>query len=167
VFVELDRITEIGLDTLKNLIEFVAYDLSELNGSDISEEGSFVPSLNLRDWYESQNYDLFFIRVDGKIAGFVIIKNIVEEGIYYLNHFFILKKFRKKNVGKEAAFKAFNLYAGNWRVSEFDWNVPAQIFWRKVVNEYTNGQFTDTRRKDNKGPAQEFKNFFNNDEALS
>ncbi|MGM0884903.1 MAG: GNAT family N-acetyltransferase [Bacillota bacterium] len=158
MFVVLEKITEDGLDTLKNLIEFAAYDLSELNGSNLNERGSFISNLDPRVWYENPNYDLFFIRADGELAGFVIIKQISEEDIYYLNHFFILRKFRRKNIGKNAAIQAFNMYVGNWRVSEFDWNIPAQFFWRKVIKEYTNDQYNETRRKDNKGPAQEFTN---------
>ncbi len=45
------------------------------------------------------------------------------------------------------------------RVSQFDWNIPAQFFWRKVIKEYTNDRYIETRRKDNKGPVQEFTNF--------
>lgn len=156
MIVELERITEEGLDALKNLIEFAAYDLSELNRSNINEKGSYISNLNYRDWYEDPNYNLCFIRVDGELAGFVIIKYLSEEEIYYLNHFFILRKYRRNNIGKQAAIKAFRLYMGKWRVSEFDWNTPAQIFWRKVIKEYTNDQYHEIRRKDNKGPAQEF-----------
>jgi Predicted acetyltransferase len=156
VNVLLEKITEEGLDTLRNLIEFTAYDLSELNGSKIDEKGSYISNLNHRVWLDDPSYDPYFIRADRELAGFVIIKHITEEDVYYLNHFFILRKFRRNNIGKTAAIKSFNLYAGNWRVSEFDWNTPAQLFWRKVIKEYTQNNYCDIRRKDNKGPAQEF-----------
>jgi predicted acetyltransferase len=159
VAIELEKITEDGLIALKNLFELGAYDLSELSGANINENGMYLADNKFfKEWHEDPNYYLFFIRVDGSLAGFVVIKHIVEEDIYYLNHFFILRKFRKQNIGKQAAILAFDLFAGNWRVSEFDWNTPAQIFWRKVLTHYTNDKFTDTRRKDNKGPAQEFTN---------
>ncbi|WP_219838325.1 GNAT family N-acetyltransferase [Paenibacillus sp. R14(2021)] len=147
------------LGTLKNLFEFAAYDLSELSCTSINESGSYLLNLNVKDWIDDDNYDLYFIRANEELAGFVIIKRILEEDMYYLNHFFILRKYRGKQVGKQAAIKAFNTYHGNWRVSEFDWNTPAQIFWRKVIKAYTNDEFTENRRKDNKGPAQEFKNY--------
>ncbi|MGO4106266.1 GNAT family N-acetyltransferase [Paenibacillus sp. YAF4_2] len=152
----LEKIMEEGLDVLKNLFEFAAYDLSELSRSTINETGSYISNLNYREWYGDPNYNLYFIRVDGELAGFVIIKYLSIEGIYYLNHFFVLRKYRRNNIGKQAAIKAFKLYMGKWRVSEFDWNTPAQIFWRKVIKEYTNGQYNEIRRIDNKGPAQEF-----------
>ncbi len=33
-------------------------------------------------------------------------------------------------------------------------NLPAQTFWRKVINEYTEGNFTEVQQE--KGPVQEF-----------
>lgn len=156
--VSLKRIPEEELNTLKNLLEFVAYDLSELNGANINEHGQYTTNLDIRIWFEDPNYKLFFVCVDNELAGFVVVRYLEEEKMYYLNHFFILRKFRRRNFGKEAAILTFNLYVGKWRVSEFDWNVPAQIFWSKVIKEYTNDNYIETRRKDNKGPAQEFEN---------
>ncbi|WP_164821437.1 hypothetical protein [Paenibacillus koleovorans] len=43
-------------------------------------------------------------------------------------------------------------------MSEFDWNTPAQDFWRKVVKDYTGDRYMEMRRKDGKGPSQEFCN---------
>lgn len=156
--IELEKVKEDELLALKNLFELCAYDLSELTGTNVSENGIYFTNNKLKDWYDDPNYCLFFIRVDRSLAGFVVIKQIVEEDIYYLNHFFILRKFRKQNIGMKAAILAFDLFAGNWRVSEFDWNISAQIFWRKVLTRYTNDKYIETRRKDNNGPAQEFTN---------
>ncbi|XEC97501.1 GNAT family N-acetyltransferase [Paenibacillus tarimensis] len=159
MIVALEEIVEERLGTIKNLLEFAAYDLSELNSTKINENGSFISNLNYKVWFEDSNYDLFFIRADGELAGFVIIKRLLEEDKYYLNHFFILRKYRRNKIGKQAAIKAFNLYPGNWRVSEFDWNTPAQNFWRNVIKEYTNDNYNEIRRKDNRGPSQEFTNY--------
>jgi len=156
--VSLERVNEEELITLNRLVELAAYDLSEFNGSNINEYGLFLSDFDSKSWFDNPNSSLYFIRVEGALAGFLIIKKIIEENIYYLNHFFILKRFRRKNIGKDAAIKAFNLLKGDWRVSEFDWNTPAQSFWRKVIKDYTNNKFSETRRKDNKGPAQEFTN---------
>lgn len=79
-----------------------------------------MTDLNDKDWFEDDNYDLCFIRANEELAGFVIIKRILEEDMSYLNHFFVLRKYRRKQVGKQAEIKAFNMYHGNWRVSEFD-----------------------------------------------
>lgn len=155
--IELEKVTGEGRIALRHLFELAAYDLSELSGSDIHECGRFITNPAIIDWFDDPNYSPFFIRANGRLAGFVIIKYIVEEEIYYLNHFFVLRKYRNQHIGKQAASMAFDRFEGYWRVSQFDWNLPAQKFWRKVLASYTNGTYTETRRKDNKGPMQEFK----------
>lgn len=156
--VELVPITVDGLNTLRQLFELCAYDLSELSRANINENGQYITHLDVRIWYEDPDYDLLFIRVDQSLAGFVVIKHLREEQLYYLNHFFVLRKFRRQRTGKAAAVMAFDLHFGKWRVSQFDWNQPAQHFWRQVLQDYTKNQFDETRRADDKGPAQEFTN---------
>ncbi|MDF2647623.1 MAG: hypothetical protein K0Q73_3428 [Paenibacillus sp.] len=65
---------------------------------------------NVKEWFQNSNYEMLFIRADGGLAGFIVIKYITDEDVYYLNHFFILRKFRRKSVGREAANQAFNLH---------------------------------------------------------
>ncbi|WP_454190911.1 GNAT family N-acetyltransferase [Paenibacillus sp. Marseille-Q7038] len=156
--ISLERVSEGQLISLKNLFVLAAYDLTEFNNADIGEDGLFQVIFNFMDWYTDPNYHMYFIRLDRSLAGFVIVKRIQDEKLYYLNHFFILRKYRAMKIGQQAAFITFDLFKGHWRVSEFDWNIPAQIFWKKVVSRYTSNEFIETRRKDNKGPAQEFTN---------
>lgn len=158
VSVSLEQVTEDGLTALSRLLELVAYDLSELTGANITENGLYVTDVDIRSWYEDPNYDLLFIRADGALAGFVVIRYLDEEGSHYLNHFFILRKYRRQGVGKKAAVMAFDRYIGQWRVSQFDWNVPAQLFWRQVIREYAVEPIVESRRADNKGPVQHFTN---------
>lgn len=157
--VELKLITVDELSTLRNLFELTAYDLSELSGANMLDNGQFIADLDVRIWYEDANYDLLLIRVDERIAGYVVIKHLVEEQAYYLNHFFVLRKFRRQRVGWQAAVMAFDRYIGKWQVSQFDWNEPAQQFWRRVIQAYVNDPMVETRRNDNKGPLQHFTNY--------
>jgi predicted acetyltransferase len=154
--VEIEPITDSGFVALTNLCMLATYDLSELNGARISENGTYFKNNTCQQWLDDPNYELYFIRVDGELAGFVVVRYIEEDSTYYLNHFFVVRKHRRKQIGKEAAKMAFNKHEGKWRVSQFEWNIPAQVFWRKVVQEYTNNRYQETRRKDDKGPMQEF-----------
>lgn len=154
----LEKIDENGISTLNNLAELAAYDLSEWSGRDINENGLFVENFNSRSWLEDDHFKPFFIRVDGNLAGFVIIRRIEEEQLMYLNHFFILRKYRRQSIGKNAAIQAFDRFLGQWRVNQFDWNIPAQNFWRRVIKDYTNDDYTETRNNDNNRISQEFIN---------
>lgn len=58
---------------LANLLELYVYDFSELLGLEIGEDGRFgYPQLSLY-WSEVARYP-FLVRVDGKLAGFVLLK---------------------------------------------------------------------------------------------
>ncbi len=58
---------------LENLLELYVYEFSELLGIDVGEDGRFgYPRLPLY-WSEPERYP-FLVRVDGKLAGFVLVK---------------------------------------------------------------------------------------------
>ena len=52
----------------------------------------------------------------------------------------VIPKYRKNKIGKEIAIKCFNKYKGNWEVSPSFGSEQAYIFWKKVIDEYTNKQ---------------------------
>ncbi|TMV43392.1 GNAT family N-acetyltransferase [Paenibacillus mesophilus] len=156
--IAIDPIKEEELSVLNNLFEFAAYDLSEFSKANIKKTGLYEPKINVADLYNDNNYYLYMVRAEEQLAGFVIVKYMEEENLHYLNHFFILRKYRKQGIGRKVAEQVFDMFKGRWRVSEFDWNVSAQMFWRKVLERYTGGAFIETRRADNKGPAQQFSN---------
>ncbi|RUS45852.1 hypothetical protein [Cohnella sp. AR92] len=83
----LKEIKEEELPVLQNLFEFVAYDLSEFNKSNIKPSGMFEPKISAKELYNDKNFYIFLIRVEDQIAGFIIVKYLPEEEIYYLNHF--------------------------------------------------------------------------------
>jgi predicted acetyltransferase len=60
-----------------------------------------------------------------------------------MSEFFVMKKYRRKGLGKAAAEQIFHLHRGQWEVFQKESNKPAQAFWRKIIDEYTRGQFTD------------------------
>jgi hypothetical protein len=53
---------------------------------------------------------------------------------------------------------AFNLFPGKWEVREIESNVAGQHFWRKIIAEYTSGDFNEVSLNNEswQGPAQVF-----------
>ncbi|CAM3547702.1 hypothetical protein SABR111722_16140 [Saccharibacillus brassicae] len=37
----------------------------------------------------------------------------------------------------------FNRHQGSWEVHQVESNPGAQVFWKRVINEYTKGQFEE------------------------
>ena len=57
-----------------------------------------------------------------------------------IKEFLVIPKYRKNKVGKKAAFACFDMYKGNWEVSPYFGSSLAHNFWKKVIDEYTNGE---------------------------
>jgi predicted acetyltransferase len=51
--------------------------------------------------------------------------------------FFVLKKYRRRGLGREAAFRLFSMFPGEWHVTQQVPNLAALTFGRKVIREYT------------------------------
>jgi len=56
------------------LMNLYNYDFTEFDNADINEYGYFNYSYTDHLWTEDSRHP-FFIRVDGKLAGFIIVKN--------------------------------------------------------------------------------------------
>ena len=131
---------------IQNLMQFYIYDFSEYLNYDVEGNGFFSPYPNLSDYWEKDtNKFPYIIKKEDKYVGFVLVKiiNSNARSYYSIAEFFILKKYRLKGIGKAIAFNIFNLHKGEWEVFQKETNKPAQIFWNKVISEYTKGQFKE------------------------
>ena len=126
------------------MMELYMYDFSEFSDDDINEYGYFGYSRIDDYWNEEGRYP-FFIRVDGKLAGLVLVRSCCEHNNLANPHniaeFFVMKKYRRKGVGKVAAMTIFDMFPGGWEVSQWKNNLPAQNFWKQIIHEYTNGTY--------------------------
>lgn len=132
-------------DILANLMQFYIYDFSEFVKCDVEEDGLFGP-YPLEDYWKEENHRFaYVIKQDEKYAGFVLVRYIesAERAYFSIAEFFIMKKYRREGLGREAAKRIFNLHKGQWEVFQIQTNNPAQAFWHKVINEYTDGQFKE------------------------
>ncbi len=135
------------------MMELYNYDFSEFSNDDINEYGYFGYSRIDDYWNEEGRYP-FFVRVDGKLAGLVLIRSCSEYNDLQYPHniaeFFIMKKYRKKGVGRIVAKEIFDKFAGGWEISIWSNNNAAKKFWEKVVHEYTDGKYTLFSSSENK-----------------
>lgn len=146
--------------TLRNLLELYKYDFSEFDPEDdINPNGLYEYKYLDHYWTEEGRFP-FFIKVDEKLAGFALVRDIgtndLNQTVYWMAEFFVMKKYRKSKVGQTIAHELFNSFSGIWKVAQIETNTPAQAFWRKTIERYTNGNFTEIREDDWDGPIQIF-----------
>ena len=141
--------TEAERDLLRRLFELYLYDFSEMEHSDLDEEGWFVP--NAAWWLERYRSEpgkrALLLRAGGKPAGFVLLDErspIADSGgRRYIAAFFVLRAYRRRGLGEAMAREVFRRSPGRWQVLEVKANPRAQAFWRRIIGEVTGGAYAE------------------------
>lgn len=146
--VELIRVSFEKKMILRNLMELYQYDTSEFEDDgedDVNEYGLFDYMFLDHYWTEEGRFP-FFIMQFGKLAGFVLVREMTDgaKRKFSIAEFFILRKYRRHGIGKEAVCGVFEMFKGNWSVSWLEKNLPAKIFWTRVIQEYSNGNYSES-----------------------
>ena len=130
---------------MQQMMELYQYDFSEFTDADLNEQGYFGYSYLDYYWVESNRYP-FLIRVDARLAGFVLVhqSTYASNNQYHMAEFFVLRKYRKQGIGRKAAFYIFNLLRGRWEIYQAHTNLIAQRFWQNVIGFYTSDKYTET-----------------------
>jgi predicted acetyltransferase len=133
---------------LQNLTQFYYYDFSEVLEMHVDEDGRFG-HVDLSPYWVDEWRHPFLLRVDKRVAGFALIsersKITGKNGVFDMTEFFVLRRFRRQGLGRAAAFRAFERFAGPWEVRQREENPNATAFWRRAINEYTRGDYEETR----------------------
>jgi predicted acetyltransferase len=138
-----------GMAVIRNLFALYAHDMSEFAGLEVQDDGTFAIPASLATYWEGPEAALrhpFLIRGDSKLAGFALVRQIASgPAVYDMGEFFVLRKHRRGGLGRQAACLLFDRFPGAWQVRQLPSNTPAQAFWRRVIDHYTRGTFTETQ----------------------
>lgn len=156
ILVHLEAVPYKQEQILHNMIQFYIYEFSNFISSIKLEANGAFNHFDLRDYWTKENYHAFFIKFDSELVGFVLVECGLNNHPHSINEFFVMRKYNGKGYGAAAATTIFDMFPGSWKITQIPNNYPAQAFWRKVINEYTNGDYSeyyDDRRRS----IQEFK----------
>jgi predicted acetyltransferase len=122
---------------LANLLELYAHDFSEFHDVELREDGRFgYKDLSLY-WREAGRHP-FLVRVNGSLAGFVLVKKGSEvsrrSDVWDVAEFFILRGYRRRGIGVRAAHEIWNGLPGPWEVRVLKANTAAQRFWARAIS---------------------------------
>jgi predicted acetyltransferase len=149
--IDLVRVKQEDEAVLQNLIQFYIYEFTLFQEIRLEENGSYAP-FDLKPYWTDMNLHAFFIIHEGEYAGFAMVEsgepNVILE-------FFILRKFYRRGFGRIVATRLFDQFPGGWSVIQVEKNEPARSFWRKVIGDYTGGNYIETF-DDNNCSTQEF-----------
>jgi predicted acetyltransferase len=141
--IELKRVNAEDKEILRNLLEKYDYEFSQWDNRDVNKLGLYGYDYLDCYWTEEKRW-AYFIEVDEKLAGFIMINNYPEadeETDYSLAEFFVLYKYRRCGIGKFAAIKVFDMFHGKWQLKRHPKNIASVHFWDSVISEYTKGKY--------------------------
>jgi len=141
--IELSPVSRDEKEILRNLLEKYQYEFSQFEHTDVNTLGLY--GYNWLDCYWTEkNRWAFFIRVEEKLAGFVMINDYLEarkDGDFTIAEFFVMHKYRRLGVGKYAAKAVFDRFPGKWELKRHPKNIASVRFWDSIISEYTGGKY--------------------------
>ena len=132
---------------LENLLELYLHDFSELTDADVDEQGRFSYRFLDNYWTDADRHP-FLIRSGGRLAGFALVRSGAPHD---MAEFFVMRKYRRRGVGRAAARIVFAAFPGEWQVREMAANSGATAFWRDAIPV----QFVEEAGET--GPVQRFR----------
>jgi predicted acetyltransferase len=119
-----------------NLLELYAHDFSEFHPLELGADGRFGYKPLPLYWSEPDRYP-FLIKVDGSLAGLVLVKSESEvsgsEAVWDVAEFFIVRAYRRRGIGMQVAHQVWRTFPGSWQVRVMESNRAASNFWRRAI----------------------------------
>ena len=135
-----------------NLLELYIHDFSELRDVDLGPDGRFGYRLLPLYWSDPDRH-AFLIRIDGKLAGFALVKRGSElsgnKAVWDMGEFFVIRGHRRRGFGTQVMHELWRRLPGLWEIRVMQSNVPRRL--RKgdshpsERHESTNGKFLHKR----------------------
>lgn len=166
---------------LRQLSELYKYDFTDYDPEDVNEDGRYEYR-GLDAYWSCAGHYAFLLRADGKLAGFALIcrysaetsaseqEQVVgfadpasrlvacsESTGHEMVEFFVMKKYRRSGLGREAAKRLFLRFPGLWKLKIMEENKPALAFWTCAIHGCEAASvLVETRESDWEGPVLKF-----------
>ncbi|NNA89185.1 GNAT family N-acetyltransferase [Pseudomonas gessardii] len=124
-------------ELIRNLYQFYAYESSDWEQEDVELDGRFyIHEEHLARYWQDPQWSANLLLVDGYIAGFLLIERSELAGVNALElaDLFILKRYRRKGIGRALATQVLSSGEADWLVRFYDQDEVSQAFWRSVLD---------------------------------
>jgi predicted acetyltransferase len=125
---------------LANMAQLYEHDFADFMrpGAELylQEDGRFRPLPYLDDYYDAPDREVWFIRDNGRLAGFVLLNEHAHSGRpvdHNMAEFFVARPHRRAGVASAAVAQILALRPGQWEVAISIRNEPAQRFWPRAI----------------------------------
>lgn len=138
---QITKVVQDGKAILTQLMTLFLHDLSEFNSDLEINQSNGLFEFDVLEWFfEKEGLTPFFILNDEKIIGFILLQSgpfsNQEFADYVLNSFFILRKYRRRGLGRKACKEFFKQFPGRYAISQVKTNLPAIQFWKSIYQSF-------------------------------
>ncbi|QKZ05272.1 MULTISPECIES: GNAT family N-acetyltransferase [Pseudomonas] len=123
---------------IRNLYQFYAYESSDWEEEDVDLDGRYyIHDEHLLRYWHDQDWSANLLLVNGYVAGFLLVERSELPGIDALElaDLFILKKYRRKGIGKALVTQVLTGGHENWLVRYYRQDDAAEAFWGAVLSD--------------------------------
>lgn len=125
------------------MLELYQHDLSDIWNQDLDANGEY--GYNLDKHVRAERFFAHVALVEGHYAGVALVAPAIvtqTEG-YWMEQFFILKKYRRSGHGLALANHVLNCHPGPWEIGQMPGNVAAKNFWRATISRLASSNFDE------------------------
>jgi len=134
---------------IAQLYELYTYEMTDLADFDIHDDGYFGYA-DLPLYWSDPNKTPYLVWVNQKLAGFVLIQKgspiEADPDVWDIAEFFIMRKFRQKDIGQFVAHHIWTMHPGRWQIRVWDNNVTANLFWKNIIEKFSQKPAQGTKR---------------------
>ena len=144
---EIIPVSESDQAVLVNLLALYVHDMGECFDVDIDASGHYDYDLSS---YWKRNQPAYLLKVDDLPAGFALLDETNEPGEidkgYEIKEFFVIRRHRHTGVAGGFVKSLWDRHEGFWSVRVLADNLPAVPFWRRVIADYSQGQYVESQK---------------------
>lgn len=137
----LQLIDESNSSIFDKLVQDYEDEFSSITGKKKNQDGKYDLDV---DW-RSPNIGYYW-QEDSNIVGFCIVDSVDDN--LDIGEFYVVPAYREKGIGQNMAFAVFSQHPGPWQVRQIVHAELAKRFWRRVINDYTAGDYTESQVDD-------------------
>ena len=140
----LERIDKKDKDILYRLLQYSLFEESETDLNEMTSEGLFEYKYFDKYFTDNDRWAYFIKeKQTNKLLGFVMINCVLEFSYngHSIAEYLIIPKYRRLGLGKRVAFEILDRFKGNWEIKPSFQSEKAYLFWKKVVEEYTQNNY--------------------------
>ncbi len=144
IMLQIYNITKSDRNILQILLQEYLSEMSLYYNDIRADENWIYPYKYFENYFTDKDREWFILKIDGEVAGFCLINEFIilaEKWAKAIAEFYIKKEYRKQWLWKQSAYKIFEKYIWMREVRQWINNIPAQRFWEKIINEYTDWKY--------------------------